>query len=82
MTTTESPNMPHYQQEDYRNRFVGRKLLGASSTSAGQGEVLRSHLPRNHRVLRIGDDPPQDFDGWRMTLLIDEHNMIRRIDFY
>ncbi|KAF3157217.1 hypothetical protein TWF788_005476 [Orbilia oligospora] len=82
MTTSDSPNMPHHQQEEYRNRFVGKILLDASRTSAGQGEVLRSQLPRNHQVVRMGSHTPQDFDGWRMTLLIDDDNLIRRIDFY
>ncbi|KAK6535956.1 hypothetical protein TWF281_000205 [Arthrobotrys megalospora] len=82
MTTSDSPNMPHYQQEEYRNRFVGKKLLDPSRTTAGAGEVARAQLPRNHRVVRLGSPTPEGFDGWRMTLLIDDNDMIRRIDFY
>ncbi|KAK6538309.1 hypothetical protein TWF694_011189 [Orbilia ellipsospora] len=75
--------MPYAQQEEYRNRFVGRTLItGPSVTTAAEGQVLRSQLPANHRILLEGGRPPDDFDGWRMIVLVSASNEILRLDYY
>ncbi|KAK6343923.1 hypothetical protein TWF696_007576 [Orbilia brochopaga] len=78
-----SRTMPYSMQEDLRNRFVGKRLIiDPNITVAGTGEVLRSDLPQNHRLVRIGSRALDEVDGWRMTVLIDDSDMIRRLDFY